>query len=349
MITERSRTPDVEKPRRSRGRNTLISLLAFSLIGASAIFIPRLVGARDNKKPSRNLIPTYTKPSASPTAKTSSHPSSPPTVDTAGWVARVAVQDGFFLRMPATWKGGWFEGTWDFEPKGFPSLSEDGNTFAVALTVVSGEYDKIAPKTAKPVTYTAAREALVWTSKPRVETYAIAWNGCPGFVGECGGSTSSRTLLVHISASTQALWNKYIDIGRAVVATVETYNGDHPIHGRAPQYEGAADFPDDPVTTATVRFLDARVEGIGADEQYCCDATALYTKDGLYELNGNVLETYEFWRVAGIIGADHGRFRVVLHYNGGATRIEMISVAFQKGEAWPRSVPSVISACTNCR
>jgi len=255
--------------------------------------------------------------------------------------------DGFWLRVPPDWKGGWFEGTWDFEPKTLPSPAEGGNTFTVTLSVVSGEFDSIAPRGAKEIMLDAAPEVRVWTPGPRRETYAVPWDGCPGYVGECAGT--ARTLLVRVTGSTDALWNKYLPVGRAVVRTLETYNGDNPIHGRAPQYDGAADFPDDPVTTALVRFLDARAEGIGADELYCCNATDLYAKDGLYELNGKVLESYVFWRLSGIIGANSGRFRVVLRYQGGASRTEMISVAFQKGEAWPRNVPSVVAACTNCR
>ena len=347
MIEERETQKAPPQPRRPRLR-IIFAVLAILLVAASATMIPRFVRASNPKKPSRNLTTPFTKPSTSPSANSSPHPSSPPVVDTTGWIARGAVQDGFFLRMPASWKGGWFEGTWDFEPKGLPSLAEDGNTFAVDLTVVSGEYDRIAPKSAKPFISDAASAALVWMAKPRLETFAIAWDGCPGFVGDCGGGAASRTLLVHISASTQALWHKHITIGRAIVGTIETYNGDNPIHGRAPQYEGGADFPDDPVDTALVRFLDARAEGIGADEQYCCDATALYSKDGLYYRNGAPLISWEFWRVAGIIGADYGRFRVVVHYKGGASRTEMISIGFQKGEAWPQYVPSVLAACSSC-
>jgi hypothetical protein len=222
-----------------------------------------------------------------------------------------------------------------------------GATFAVELSVASGEYDKIAPRSSKEIQLDAGRVARVWMASPRHELYAIAWDGCPGYVGEC--ADPARTLIVRVTGSTNVLWNKYLAVGRAVVRTIEMYNGDNPIHGRAPQYDGAPDFPNDPVTTALVRFLDARAEGVGADELYCCNATGLYTNDGLYELNSKVLVSYEFWRVAGTIGTTSGRFRVVLQYKGGTSRTEMISVAFQKGEAWPRNVPSVVAACTNCR
>ena len=346
MITEREKEATPKHRRGSRARISIFAVLAILIVAASATVIPRVVGASSNKKPRPNLTTPLTKPSTQPSTRASHPPTTAPAVDTTGWVPRVSVMDGFWLRIPKTWKGGWFEGTWDFEPKGLPSLAEDGSTFALGLSIVTGEYNKIAPSSAIEF-WTDAGPVRAWMVSPRHETYAIAWTACPGYVGDC--SSPERTLIVQMTGSTNALWSKYVTVGRAVVRTIMAYDGSNPLFGRAPDYEGGADFPNDPVDTALVRFLDARVEGIGADELYCCDATALYAKDGLYYLNGSPATSWEFWRTAGIIGADNGRFRVVIHYRGGATRTEMISIGFQKGEAWPRNVPSVVAACTNCR
>src|SRR5438445_3961174 len=174
MITERPDQRMPESPRRSPMRITLLAILALALIAASAIFIPKVVGARSSKKPAPNLTTPPTKPVA--TSPTTPRTSGTPVAVTSAWPARVSVMDGFWLRVPPDWKGGWFEGTWDFEPKTLPSPAEDGNTFTVTLSVVSGEFDSIAPRGAKKIMLDAAPEVRVWLPGPRRETYSIPWD-----------------------------------------------------------------------------------------------------------------------------------------------------------------------------
>ena len=220
-----------------------------------------------------------TGPSTSPTSTSagpSATPTSAPPIPT-GWHRRAGVQSAFQLAIPNDWKGGWFEGTWDFEPKGEPSTAEGGSLFAVTVTVQSGGYEQ--PANGKHATQTTVNgaHALTWATGQQDLWYSVEWAFCPGYASECSSNRQTHTLVAHMFASTRALWERYFKTGKTIVSTIAPYDGSTPAHGTVSAKVGSDTF-----TKALVRFMDARVEGIGADELMTQHGAADYENIGLY-------------------------------------------------------------------
>jgi hypothetical protein len=162
--------------------------------------------------------------------------------------------------MPPDWKGGWFEGTWDYEPKNLPSASQGGDTIFVTVTVVPGSYEQNAQQPTKPTVINGNR-ALEWRPSSLEDAYAIEWLGCPGYQPTCSSNFSTQTLIARMRASNGSLYTTYARVGEQIIRTIDHYDGSTPVHGTV-----ASGIKTDEFTKALVRFLDARVEGIGADE-----------------------------------------------------------------------------------
>src|SRR5437764_637069 len=103
----------------------------------------------------------------------------------SGFTRRAGVQAGFANDIPKDWKGGWFEGTWDFEPKGLPSTSEDGSTFALTVRVELGRYQDAFPGVTTTPTVIEGRNALTASPDRRHVFWAVYWNMCSNYARRC--------------------------------------------------------------------------------------------------------------------------------------------------------------------
>jgi hypothetical protein len=255
---------------------------------------------------------------------------------------RVGVQDAFALGIPPDWKGGWFEGTWDFEPGNLPSASQDGPTFVVTITMQPGNYDHAK----QPATSTMIQgnRALVWHPSALETEYAIEWMHCSNY-GPCSSNFETQTLIVRVMASNEQLQMKYSSVGEQVVRTIANYDGSAPVHGTIRSTVQYDDF-----TKALVRFMDARVEGIGADELMCCDAPNNYNSlNGLYELNGEVAVSYVVTSQADTSqtgSTNVENLGITMTFSGGKTRTELIELKRDFVDAGPP--PVIASMCLTC-
>jgi hypothetical protein len=313
-------------------RMAFASALSVAVIAAVAVLVPKLGSSHQDKG-------NFTNPSRTPTA-TSPEPTVTPTPQAAapipsGWQRRVGIQSGFQIAMPADWKGGWFEGTWDFEPKSLPSDAQGGDTFVVLVTLEHGSYDASPGRGAKATEINGHR-ALVWQPRTTETDYRLEWNFCDGYAPTCSSNFETQTLRVTIRGSTSPLWSQYESTGRQIVETVDTYDGATPVHGTV-----AASIQEDDFSRALVRFLDARVEGIGADELLSQTAGNFYAnRGGLYDLDTADAQSYEI--TAGPTGARQHEFGITMSYAGGATRQELITLSRDN----PQAVPVIANVCT---
>jgi hypothetical protein len=263
--------------RAHRRRVTFSASAALLVIAAIAVLVPTLA-AKDKNSGFTNPTPGPSLgPSTKPTAEASTNAPPPGPVIPAGWQRRVGVQSAFQLAIPADWKGGWFEGTWDFEPKGLPGGQQDGDTFTVTVTLQPGNYDAASGPGAAGTTVNGHR-AVTWHPSATETDYSIEWFHCPGYTEECSSNFETQTLVARLHATNDTLWSQYEVTGLNVVHTLFEYDGGTPVHGTT-----AAAIKDDASTEALIRFLDARVEGIGADELMTSKAATQYAAIGLYQ------------------------------------------------------------------
>jgi hypothetical protein len=306
-------------------RVAFVSTLTVALIAAAAIVLPRL----GSETPKSSF--TGTTPSASSEVSPTTTPT-PVGIDTSGWRPRVGTQADFQLLLPPDWKGGWFEGYWDFEPKGLPGLPGGGDTFAIEVNLESGDYRNVAPKGAE-ATRIGERSALAWSPSEGHSSFAVQWTDCPA--GADCVSGSERTLLVNMSGSTTALGQKYGAVGKEIVQTVRVYDGSAPAHGTA------VGIPDDPYRRTLITFLDARVEGIGAEDLMCCSAPDFYASDGLYGLGRDSVVSFTVHSVSEAASAATSTYEVTLRYENDRSRTESISVVYESGKASSTAVPKI--------
>ncbi|MFN2614895.1 MAG: hypothetical protein ABR552_08800 [Actinomycetota bacterium] len=255
-------------------RAVATSSLALAVI-AVAVAVP-LALARGGTNPGgfANPLPP---PSTSPTA-----PSGP--FAEPGW--SVAAADGFAVQLPPGWKSGWWEGTWEYEPTGSPSLAQGGDTFAVTVTL-RGNRDEL-PKQSGTI---SSIDGVVASriEEPRRVFVVAEWPGhCHVTDENCTTEFRSQIMIVTLRADTNALWAKYSALGESILRSIKHYDGSTPLHGSLDPM-----VPADDLTKAVVRFMDARVEGVGAEGLLCCDATGFYTTDRLYQPNGHSLLGYQ--------------------------------------------------------
>lgn len=280
-----------------------------------------------------------------------------------GFTRRVGIQGGFTIDIPKEWKGGWFEGVWDFEPKGLPSTSEGGNTFAVTATLEHGSYTSAFPGAQTTRTTIEGRSALTTSPDTTHVAYAIDWHTgyplwssaayaggrnldlCPDYAETCTGGPSDRRLIIRLFGSTDSLWSQYQAIGQLAAHTVRPYEGSEPAHGTV---KGTTKM--NVYARALARFMDARVEGVGAEDMMCCSAPKNYSSaGGLYESNGSAVVSYDATRDARPVAepASQG-FDVTIHFANGKTRTEFISVGFESGKTSPFVPPKTEGTCLNC-
>src|SRR5687767_14710818 len=108
---------------------------------AGALLVPRL--ARDTVDPAAGFATAPPTDTATPSPQPSSGVPD-------GWVGRAGVDHGFSIHLPQDWRGGWFEGRWDFHPKGLPGINEGGDTFTVEVhsaTFDGGPFDDLERET----------------------------------------------------------------------------------------------------------------------------------------------------------------------------------------------------------
>jgi len=327
----------VQKKVRRAHTQRLVYSSALSLVIIAAIAIIVV------KSPSSNQSRGFTGPSETPTGVETPSPSDEPSTTPTpkdptkdplyGFKWRVGVQSGFAVAIPKDWKGGWFEGVWDFEPSGLPSTSQGGNTFAITITVEPGSY-RDAPSGARASEITIHdRRALTWSTDPHHVSYAVDWPGCPDYASACSANAATQRLIMRLYGSTQSLWDSYEALGRKAALSVVEYDGLEALHGTVD-----LTIKIDDLRRALVRFMDARVEGIGADELMGTSASNSYNSDGgLYELNGNPATTYD------IIQRTGNEFEISIAY-GNSRRYERIEI--QQGDG--TAAPTVEKVCIGC-
>jgi hypothetical protein len=260
------------------------SALSLVIIAAIAIIVVRSPGSNE----SRGLTGSSPSPTETATPSTSPEPSTtappePASNIPSGFVARVGVQSGFAVDIPKDWKGGWFEGTWDFEPKGQPSTAEGGNLFAVTVAVRDGSYEQAATGHHATDTTVNVYRAKTWSSGTNDLWYAVDWTEtCPGYAPECSSNFKVRTLVLHLFASTTGLWDQYLPTGKEIVSTVHMYDGTIPVH----EFGGPM-VATDALDAVLHRFLDARVEGVGAEDLMSDAAQAAFAD------SSNCLDLYQ--------------------------------------------------------
>lgn len=272
-------------------RVTVASALSVALIVVAAVLVPR-IGTRPESR-------GFTNPTVSPTTQASpsgssstspsvsATPSQAPAIP-AGWQRRAGVQSGFQLGIPSDWKGGWFEGVWDFEPRGLPGGAMDGDTFLVTITPTNGSNISIAAPPDATTVEINGRRAQTWSEGSTEIDYVISWTFCPGYAASCSVDSEINFLTVRVRATNATLWSQYKRMGQQIVTTIAPYDGGTPIYGDRSPYVPMNEF-----TRALTRFMDARVEGIGADELACCNAATYLSKNNeFYLVAGQPITSY---------------------------------------------------------
>lgn len=258
-----SRFGEVESKIRRRHAATLVGTTAFALavIVAGAIVIPQLTGGSSTRPPGFATAP----PSETP----------PPSTD--GSVYRNEL-DSYQTVFPRDWKVGGFEGAVEFTPPGLPGLAVGEDTFAVEIQHRIGErYDEADPSF-EPGADVAGRSAV----RSRADTqivYRVDWTGA-GCDPEAVCDAEIATLFVNLYGSTQRLWDRYQAEGRAIVESLRTTPGtpvetDDVIITRRGSVDGEL-VEYDELTAFLVRFMDARMDGGGAESYLTENAAAQY-------------------------------------------------------------------------
>lgn len=292
------------------------SSFAIALIAAAAIVIPRL----QSNKPKGFVGP----------AQTASAPSEPgpPSGD-----VHVGADQGFRIVIPSGWHAGWWEGVYEYEPAGLPSLARGEDTFAITVHNVPGPYTRPGISGAGDGTASTTingRRALFGQftdtrAGERRAVYTIEWPACVPQLIECS-PPQNNTLVVIARASTSALWEKYLSAAEAAIRSLVPYDGGTPAHGTVAGSVGTNDF-----SKALVRFMDARLEGIGADGMMTPSGSSDY-KDGLYE-TGVPPQRYVRYAVTAVTGrsSDKETFAVDVFIDPNEWRTESIIVARTTG------------------
>lgn len=99
---------------------------------------------------------------------------------------------------------------------------------------------------------------------------------------------------------------------------------------------------------ALARFMDARVEGVGAEDMMCCNAAKNYASLGLYEWNGSAIVKYAA-HVGPIVKSRPSEgFYVTIDFANGKQRMEFINIGFPGGKVTPYMPPKIAGACVGC-
>ena len=261
-------------------RVVMVSTLTVALIAAAAVVIPRL---GTTKNPSSG----FSSPGASTTA------SSLPAPEIKGTVHASPVY-GFKITIPDGWRAGFFEGVYEYGPENLPMLAQGGDTFAVTVDILHGRYDSFSKDIANSNAGTttqqttvkghAAEQVQLNNDPTRQMWLFLDWDSCLKGAPQCTNPEEGITLQVHVSANTKSLWDKYGSTAAGVMGSIDTYDGSRPVHGTL-----ASDETDDVYTRALVRFMDARAEGVGAEDLVCCTAASqadMYYSVGTLDLSG---------------------------------------------------------------
>lgn len=263
--------------RSHRIRTALATAGGAAAIVAAAIVVPKIVS-----NPSRIENPIE---SPSPTP-------APVTDETAVFRNE---RDGYWLQYPKDWRFGEFEAQIAFQPPGVPSIVEGGSTFAVELWVDQGDYDNpdrlgtYEGGTADVLdTTVAGRPAKVrqhdqrdGSKIARSVTYTVDWTGvyCPP--GAPCPVPGPSVLIVHIQAtpSEEPLWDRYSEAGLAMVDSIRLNNASSlPSNTAVATRRGSvgANVEYDDTTAAVVKFMEARIEGGGAEPWLSSNAKQQY-------------------------------------------------------------------------
>ena len=249
--------PVIEKRvvRRHRAGMFATAASVAALIAVTAIVTPRLVA----RKPSG--FSKHGKPQ--PTA------TEPTPVQRGPIAVHVGADQGFQISIPTGWRAGWWEGVYEYEPAGLPSLAKGGDTFAVSVKLVAGPYDRSGISGAKdPTEMTTINDHLALASEyvgsdhTHDAVYQIQWASCLPPSIECSSNFQNNTLVVIVRASTEALWTKYWPDAQNAVRSIDAYDGTHPAHLEPPTNTFGNS---DSLTALMTRFLDARVERVNAE------------------------------------------------------------------------------------
>ena len=250
-----SRFGDVENKVRRRHAAMLVGTTAFALavIVAGAIAIPQLT---------KEGTPNFAGPGST----------TPPVTAPDGTTYRNEL-DSYQTTIPDDWKVGGFEGAVEFLPPGLPGLAVGEDTFAVEIQHRIGEtYNRGEPSGGAELSgfedgYTVAGREAVRAETPTEIVYRVDWTGA-GCDPEALCDAEIATLRVAVFASNTALWDQYHVEGEAIVDALVTSPGAAVPAGAVITRRGSVDgaaVAYDELTSFLVRFMDARMDGGGAE------------------------------------------------------------------------------------
>ena len=233
--------------RRAHARRLAALSSATAAIVALAVAIPLALMSRDADPGG------FTNPNATESPQDSTP--SPTLVDTTGWKPRVAPNDGFSLKIPPDWRGGVFEGVWEFHPKNLPGPQQSGETYFVAVAPDNG----------------------------------ILSYPCGSGVGRCSEKAPKgeqndwlrmqldpigTKVIVHIVGAEPDLVSIHYRNTEGILSTLAGYDGSVPVHGSF-----AAAIDDDSARRAVVRYLDTTIERLDRSEFFSASADANDQRD----------------------------------------------------------------------
>jgi hypothetical protein len=242
-----------KKLRRAQTKQlALISTSVAILIAAIAVLVPRLHATK-----AKGFVGPGT-----PTASVSTGP------ELTKGVMHVGADQGFQISIPKSWSAGWWEGVYEYEPNGLPSLAQGGDTFAISVHLVAGSYRRSGISGAEDANqptsingHPAMHGEYVDTGTgARDAVYQIQWITCMNTIVECSSNFQDNTLVVIVRGTTPALWNTHWPEAQAVVGSINTYDGTTPAHLLNP-----STIETDALSAVLFKFLDARVEGVNAE------------------------------------------------------------------------------------
>ncbi len=310
--------------RAHRRRVTLVGAAGIAMLAAAVIAVPKLVA---NER--RGFATTDPTPSS--------------TITTTEFETFRNERDAYQTIVPRSWRAGGFEGSVEFIPPGQVGLTAGDQTFAVeAMLLIGQRYDddevgdlsfqdtdRFALKSGGG-DRKAVRAEKIEGEAAHTLVYRIDWTSevCPH--DEC----ESATLRVVAFGSTAELWSQYRELGESVAHEV-TVLQEPALPGGVTTLHGTVEdaIPFDVATSALVRFMDARVEGGGAEEYMTAQAKR-GSDEGLYGEGDDGWQSYEVLQRE---GADASSFEYTVRLrtgggtNGQTTVDETIGVGRDDG------------------
>lgn len=201
-----------------------------------------------------------------------------------GWKTFTPEEGVFTLRYPPTWTVVKDEMSYIVQPPGVPrGLASGEPTFAVDIQQRAGELYTSEFSSAEEARWADGRRFVGKAEErgpERSVTYRVEWGaafGCASDSIPTGFKQDPQTLRVAMIGSTPKLW-EHVEVGRLVVDSIRWIPPVGQPGSDLVSRHGVIgeDINRDDVTEALEAFLDARVEGTGAERYLSTEAAAQY-------------------------------------------------------------------------